>query len=726
MPRYSAKPIDEAAEINRLLANAQSLMFPTIDLESKPWLLQGAMGSSYWEVKGDGRNKKLTIYFSHTLPDGTNLCDPCNRHMLYTVQQTAAMMRNNPMGYAIKAKRWAQHVTTLLQICSWLVLNEEKYEPRDYGFMRLDDNALTNLMTELSMGSWSEALQYNSRILQSIHALTHSHTDLNSLINSPLDLPAHFVAEAVQYFQANKWYTRANQRNDTKIDGVISRIKIGELIGCESQFLNHDPKLRVFLRQFEPALFHPKLLINASPRANFHNQNTMTLEDAKKHRPAKKSLKDQINQISKIFSSHNFLPELIPPIDIDSKETLSVLKANTQPSVHHNTLRLGVGLHLLQQACKWVVLYGNGIVEACIFYAKEINQLGDLDRTSRYKALEKLYNSTCDKWLTTKIDAIEATPLIDELNIKTRQFRSTRSITPKEMSFHQVVEGYIGACAILVGMLKPIRESELVHLERGSLLLSTFNDGLWLEHIAGKKGTHGINPLIQRPVPYVVGQAIGQLQHLGEKLKEINHDSSAHADELFYFPSTKFFPVSEGKYLKQRVARAMDTFCDIVETPTDDLGRRWYVRIHELRRFFIHTIYRHETSHVLDAIGWIVAHVDPEHTKDYYEDNLRGEELQGYETESVASRLIEFGANQVDEKGNPGTAALYRIVCEAHNVKSLSGIPVEDYLHTLKRMQATGDFSIKHYIIGFRADNIQALDIEIAIIVGNNTDEKAN
>lgn len=726
MPRYSAKPVDEAAEIHRLLANAQSLMFPTIDLESTPWLLQGAMGSSYWEVKGDGRNNKLTVYFSHTLPDGTNLCDPCNRQMLHTVQQTAAMMRNNPMGYAIKAKRWAQYVTTLLQICSWLVLYEEKYEPRIYGFMRLDDNALTNLMTDLSMGSWSEALQYNSRILQRIHALTQSQIDLTSLMNAPLDLPVRFVEETVRYFYANKWYTRANQRNDTKIHGVISRIKIGELIGCEAQFLKHDPKLRAFLRQFEPALFHPKLLINASPRANFHNQNTITLAEAKKHRPSKKSLKDQINQISKIFTSHNFLPELIPPIDINSKEVLSVLNANTHPSEHHNTLRLGVGLHLLQQACKWVVLYGNGIVEACIFYATQIKCHDDLDRASRYKALEQLYNSTCEKWLSSEIETMKASPLTVELNIKARQFRSTRSINPNEMSFHQTVEGYIGACAMLIGMLKPIRESELVHLARDSLLLSTFNNGLWLEHVAGKKGTHGVNPLIQRPVPSIVGQAIGQLQHLGENLKKINHDSSGHADDLFYFPSTKFFPISEGKFLKQRVARAMDTFCDIVETPVDDLGRRWYVRIHELRRFFIHTIYRHETSHVLDAIGWIVAHVDPEHTKDYYEDNLRGEELQGYEAESVASRLIEFEESHLNMKENSGTAALYRMVCKTHNVKSLAGISAEDYQHTIRRMLATGEFSVQHYIVGFRADNTQAMDIEIAIIVGNNSDERTN
>ncbi|WHS59795.1 hypothetical protein [Pseudomonas sp. G2-4] len=726
MGRYTAKPVDEAAEIQRLLTNANSIMYPATDLEAKPWLLQGAMGDSFWVVKDNGRNKKLTVYFTHALPDGTDLCDPCNRQMLYTVQQTAAMMRNNPMGYGVKAQRWGEYVATSLQVCSWLVLYEGKYEPRKYGFMRLDDNALTNLMSDLSLGSWTEALQYIPRIIQGIHTLTHSQTDLTLLLNTPLDLPLDFVKDAVQYFSDKKWYTTARQRSDTKVNGALSRNKLGELIGCESHQLHHDPKIRVFLRQFEPALSHPKLLINASPQANYHNQNTTTLAEAKNHRPTKKSLKDQINQLSAIFTSHNFLPQLIPPIKINAQEAILTLKANTNPSKHHNTLGLGIGLHLLQQACKWVVLYGDSIVNACIFYAKEIKQYDSLDRSSRSRALDKLYKSTCDTWFSTEIEGMEPRPLTTELNIKYRQLRATRSIAPDAMSFHQVVEGYIGACATLIGMLKPIRESELAHLARDSLLLSTFVDGLWLEHLAGKKGTHGINPLIQRPIPSIVGQAIGQLQHLGENLKVINQDSSAHADELFYFPSTKYFPFSEGKYLKQRVARAMDTFCDIVETPVDDVGRRWYVRVHELRRFFIHTIYRHETSHVLDAIGWYVGHGDAEHTKAYYEDTIRGEELQGYEAESVASRLIEFGANRLDEGINPGTATLYKKVCEIHNVKSLSGVSADDYHDTVKRMLAAGEFSIQHYMVGLQAKDVQDMDIEIAIIVGNKADEKAN
>lgn len=723
MGRYTAKPIDETSEVQRLLANANSIMYPDTHLEARPWLLQGEMGSIFWVVKNNGRNKERTVYFYHPLPDGTNLCDSCNRQMLHSVQQIAAMIRNNPMAYPINPQRWTEHVGISLQVCSWLVLHEDKYEPKKYGFMRLDDNALTNLMTDLSIGSWTEALQYIPRIIQAIHALIGSKACLTSLLTAPLELPKSFVTEALKYLSANKWYTIAHQRNDTKTNGVLSRKKLGELIGCDAEQLRHSPKIRVFLRQFEPELYHPKLLINASPRANFHTQNTMTLVEARRHRPTKKSLKNQVDLLSAIFHSHMFLPQIMPPIEIDCTKTILELKSNTQPSKHHNTLRLGVGLHLLQQACKWVILYGDGIVEACLFYAQETKKYDNLDPHSRARGLDKLYNSTCNMWFSTQIEGMVESPLAIELNIKARQFRSTRSINPKEMSFHQVVEGYIGACATLIGMLKPIREDELVHLARNSLILSTFDEGLWLEHIAGKKGTNGINPLIQRPIPSIVGQVISQLQHLGENLKKINQDSSAHSDELFYFPSTKIFPFSEGKSLKQRVARAMDTFCDIVETLVDDSGRRWYVRIHELRRFFIHTIYRHETSHVLDAIGWYVGHVDAEHTKAYYEDTLRGEELQGYEIESVASRLIDFGARHLSAKENPGTAVLYKKVCDTLNVKSLSGVPAEDYQNTVKRMLAAGEFSIRHYIVRFQAEDIQEMDIEIAIIVGNNADE---
>ncbi|WP_434704905.1 hypothetical protein J3P85_03290 [Pseudomonas sp. Z1-12] len=723
MGRYTAKPIDENSELQRLLANANSLMYPHANLEARPWLLQGDMGSSFWLVKNNGRNKELTVYFNHPLPDGTNLCDPCNRQMLHTVQQIAAMIRNNPMAYPINAQRWIEHVATSLQVCSWLVLHEDKYEPKKYGFMRLDDNALTNLMTDLSIGSWTEALQYIPRIIEAIHTLIGSKACLTSLLTTPLELPESFITEALKYLSTNKWYTTAHQRNDTKNNGVLSRKKLGQLIGCDAEQLRHAPKIRVFLRQFEPELQHPKLLIKASPRTNLHSQNTMTLVEAKHHRPTKKSLKNQVDLLSAIFHSHLFLPQLVPPIDIDCSKTILELKGNTQPSKHHNTLRLGIGLHLLQQACKWVVLYGDGIVEACLFYAQEFKQYDNLEPSSRSRELDKLYNSTSNMWLSTPIEGLVERPLAIELNIKSRQLKAARSIDPKQMSFHQVVNGYIGACAILIGMLKPIREDELVHLARKSMLLSTFDEGLWLEHTAGKKGMNGVNPTIQRPIPSIVGQAISQLQHLGENLKKINEDSNAHSDELFYFPTTKTFPYSDGKSLKHRVARAMDTFCDIVETTVDDSGCRWYVRIHELRRFFIHTIYRHETSHVLDAIGWYVGHVDAEHTKAYYEDTLRGEELQGYEIESVASRLIDFGARHLAVKENPGTAVLYKKVCDAHNVKSLSGVPAEDYQNTIKRMLAAGEFSIRHYIVRFHAEDIQEMDIEIAIIVGNNADE---
>ncbi|PWY48609.1 hypothetical protein PchlR47_09730 [Pseudomonas chlororaphis] len=82
-------------------------------------------------------------------------------------------------------------------------------------------------------------------------------------------------------------------------------------------------------------------------------------------------------------------------------------------------------------------------------------------------------------------------------------------------------------------------------------------------------------------------------------------------------------------------SRNLDIMADYFQTPLDKHGRRYYIRQHQLRRFFA-LMYFHTYGHGgVNAIRWMLGHQDVEQVYRYIQANVDGASLQGAMTQFV-------------------------------------------------------------------------------------------
>ncbi len=253
----------------------------------------------------------------------------------------------------------------------------------------------------------------------------------------------------------------------------------------------------------------------------------------------------------------------------------------------------------------------------------------------------------------------------------------------------------IGSCVVCMAILKPSREDELTYLKRDCLRQD--DNGYWLNFQLGKSNIKGIEAWQDedRPVPVITARAIQSLQRLGAGLSDICGGATKQADNLFYLPRMdgKGALRVSGNFL----SRYLDDFCDFVGLPPDNEGRRWYVRIHEMRKWFLLLLFWSGRFDVLDAARWIAGHTDAAHLYAYIEKEFPGESLPQIEAQYSEERLRQLaqGRSTIED----GASALYEAVLNHFNVESLAMIPDAEWVGYVRALREADEFYLEPHSI---------------------------
>lgn len=710
-------------EHSKLLIAMSKARYKSIPDEYRAfWLLEGTLGSRIWRTVSPN-GKSLVIDFAHPLPNGTLLSDPENSKLLTTIQKWAYHLRRGEItDFPLATNRWLYNIMLMENVSSWLVLHEDIYQTQKMGFKLFDIDAFKSLASELASGGIGGALQYKERVISHFHSLLKYDCDLNGLIETPFDLPKPFVDEAITYLKTNKLYTRTKVTNRPPLH-VVSRSYLSEILSVKFSATSSDDGFRLFVRQFEPELYHPHLLISNFSKTCYPSQNTLLLTDARTKSVSAGNFIDQVDLISSFYKGSQLIPAEIPEVEINKKELISEYAAILRPPSHTPLIPLGIGLLAINKACEWILNYGSCIVEATISFSQACK---DID--SRYQSStasyqkSKWYNANKDTWLLSDMEETAGVPLINIFDIDTYQPAIRQGIHNGINNFRSVIFGFVGACAILIAMMKPIRMSELANLNRMCLGGEENGEGSFLNHRQGKSGNIGESSYVSRPIPWIVARAVQLLQLMGSQLSAIFDDMSDHSRDLFYIPA-RGFTRSNSESLEGTLDDCINTFCDFIETPVDTKGRRWYIRVHEMRKFFLLIMHRHEGEQVKPLLGYAAAHTDDSHTDEYTAPHEEYDEYILYESECIEDKLINLESGKVSP-GNDGLQALYRYALHYFEVTSISAIREQDYHALLSELRACGVFEVTTYTILLTDYNDNVTGIDFAIRFGESRDEK--
>ncbi|XZW41708.1 hypothetical protein ACT434_08405 [Acinetobacter baumannii] len=219
----------------------------------------------------------------------------------------------------------------------------------------------------------------------------------------------------------------------------------------------------------------------------------------------------------------------------------------------------------------------------------------------------------------------------------------------------------MGSIQIVIGAITARRQSELVELHPTNCLVPANIDPLNNKDIEfelifdnRKSGVGGLVPIresLSRPIPNSIATIIYKLQKLNERILSFHNMKISDLSLINSYSShqNKFLKITAKSYNMH-----LNAFCDYFETPTlasnSNITKRYYIRQHQLRRFFALLFFWSKSYDGLDTLRHFLGHTNPEHLYNYITESITGEVLSGVKAQALVEQISGSGQAKVFTK----------------------------------------------------------------------------
>ncbi|MGM3216459.1 hypothetical protein ACSQ5K_14700 [Pseudomonas sp. PhalM4] len=674
-----------------LLADARSILFPADfpAVSGADWLLEGGFGSSVWKTKNGGKeyfyerwHLTWNVSFDRVLPNYSNLMDAQNAKCFETVQKWAFALRSGWLGHDIGPKHWHGSCNWALSFTSWIYLYDADFSPAQDGFSLIDKDDVKMLMGELAVGGWAHALKIIERTFKVLYRVACSSDPSPSDLSNLPNVSPEVVSCIVSALEESGRFIK-REKGDHRL---VSRHYLAEMVGCTAKAFDAQ-SVRLFLRQFEQAAGSSTILVPGKYKTAFPNARNALLESSAHNRLTKGALADHAANCALVLSG-GFMPGIgLPNIVLSHRDLIRELDPEATPVKHQTLLKPSYALASLNEAALWITQYGDRLVEV---YANHLVDRAIIDIDYTYLGYCKLYDikqeafATQIQGLKTKEEVLSTEhPLVQSLGLVTPFIAGERQPIKGALSLSQAIYILIGACAYAISIMKPVREGELAMLEHNCAFRNNKTGGCFIKVPVEKSAELGLLDEALRPIPYLIYKAITILQRLGDFTARLFFGDAARPCRLFYYPSREGFSPPIDKNIRVSIKRCMDWFCEYLDFPPDEYGRRHYPRVHELRKFHLLLLTWDDRLHGWECGGWMAVHKDPRHMQAYTEANIDGSEISEWEAEYVEDKLLAIERNSSIVTESEVTR-LYERVKSDFNVEKVTSLPSDKFRSYLK------------------------------------------
>ncbi|MEH6486115.1 MULTISPECIES: hypothetical protein [Pseudomonas] len=236
----------------------------------------------------------------------------------------------------------------------------------------------------------------------------------------------------------------------------------------------------------------------------------------------------------------------------------------------------------------------------------------------------------------------------------------------------QLFEVLYGAIWIILATLSARRSGELRDLATDTCLVKR-SHGYYLQFDLRKRNFGKTRERTLRPIPNLAARCILSLSDLHHKLSLLG--SVKTPDRLFSKP--RYREVGLSAMTSVDVAKVLNRFSDYFQVQQDPAGRRYYIRTHQMRRFFAMTFFWAGGFGGLDTLRWFLGHTNVEHVYHYITESVPGEVLRRVGAEYASAALLA---------GQSNTEELGKLLAERYGLSSFSIMQsdeVADYIEDL-------------------------------------------
>ncbi len=579
--------------------------------------LKSSFDEHQWH--GEFGTDRLTIDFHVRLNDHSLLTEPQHEALLNTFKYWLCV-QNHPDatgGRILAAKPTYHHVTRTIRLIDYFLLNGSRFELAKHGLTTLSSSDFRRLLTDLASSNatihsiyrWSDKVTNYLRA-QSLNISEEEFYSIRAAIPAITEISVHpedrmlalddeELVRARVYLWTQGLYTKGALSphfryapSSTQLSSIIYKNTLwGKTLSALPEELCFGPIER-YGREYSPV----------HVRTNLEN-----------------ALSDKaLAKWSRTLRSLGLLAETGSPIPLSAFEVFSqrgfLETLKLKPTGRFRSLPHDVVLMAFRNAVEFVFKYGDDLIDSYLQLAKAA-KANDLSIASyagqkgvRCILTENASRMGIRTWhLGQYISLSEANPA--KRGEHRPPAKNYFSRFRKNEGLYELLGVLYGAIQICVGTLMARRQGELLDLVAGECLDKTKR---YLVFENRKSGIDAMRNVEARPIPEVAVRMIGMLERMQAGLIEIG--ALQKPTHLFAIPHRAGISLVHDH---TAFNTALDRFCDYFELPLSEKGERYYVRQHQLRRFFAMLFFWGRSFGGMDTLRWFLGHTDVEHLYHY-------------------------------------------------------------------------------------------------------------
>ena len=648
---------------------------PREEYKTAPWLLSD-FDAPVWQYSFGYKKSPKELDWQIKLADGSSLLDKKNEDLClgFKYYLTSSTRRDFDLGTTNELEgQQAKQFGRACQIIDFLLINDKRYQLSTYGLAGLTGGNLIEMLETFSKTPSSAESVYNwtptlREFCHSILADTSEMEILSVLKERPqllvitneqkdedeLGIPYELIppiraALYIRGLYGTPQVEYGHQPNTIRLSGIL----YPHVLWGKNQFkpvhsiLGFNDDTSLFTREY------PGVRTNTGTLELMRDQTFFT------YRSTVYNL-GTLHEIGLPAPTFNALKEA----DCFTPELGTKGRFRTVPSdLVFTSLKNAIDLH---------IDHGSKIIKGFCRIAKECQKRGVNPSTLSEAEVQHIVGKDLVELGVSRLSLsariIDTKTLRESIKGDKEEFYANlRSNT----GLYDLLAVYVGGIQLTVGILMARRVSELYSLKADKCLDETeewllFGNGKSTRHLFGMRRTEA------RPIEPIAVDMIKNLIKMQKVLLKIGYIKSYKT--LFALPQMRgtreLIDSSSNGY-----NRNLDMFCDYFETDVTDEGQRWYLRQHQMRRFFAMLFFYCGSFSNLDTLRWMLGHASLQHVYNYITESTDGALLN-----SVGA---QFAAENIHVGNIENFTVLAEMLKERYGTDDFGLIPsseLEDYI----------------------------------------------
>jgi len=641
------------------------------------WLVNSDFYSDIWHwlMPSTKPQNPTTISFHVLLPDAKYLTDPKHSRLLLFLKLFIAAQFHPKFtnGKAYKASTAGRILRDALHVCDWLLL---RYSELDVGRLGLELLTVADVVKMLSdcgrFGIWNGIYDVDSKLVEWLR-------------EGISGLPSEAYETIIDVYPSILILPSSDERSLDMTDAEIILARVYMMHSGQYIYKNEEYTLHTspFIQKtYAKNTLHGKSLTPIIPVELRFGENMGTEYEAV---PVRQNNSDGIS--SKAVSQKLACFKKLMIVDAHylslGLNGNDISKLSTKHIVLHEPKKLGRYMTLpfysvfkaMRQSIEFFLEHGKRVLDAMLDYLKHVHSNG----------VEGLFSPSlriADSFSGSNLNISQWLLLAGPDGRRNGFFETLREFPGLAQAYRLT----LATMQIVVGALMARRQGELTDLLNSTCLYPALNPHLvenesveyFLYFGLEKTGSSKSLLEVNRPLPTIAAKMIWTLQEF----------NNCCIQEGWLRKSTTLFNAVNVRSLSMTASNAktfngnLDIFSDYFETATitweDAPTQRFYIRQHQLRRFFAQAFHFGDSADNLLPLSYMLGHGDIQDLHHYITEMYPGEVLASVKAEHISAALLSSSVANIENLAVVRKLLEDRFNTNAVSLKSFSEI-YDDY-----------------------------------------------